>query len=373
MDVAAHTIFAALAGSHAHGTAREGSDIDVRGVCVAPMAVRVSLSQRFEQFEGLLDGALRDRVVPALRTHPSAARALGTKAECTVFDIAKFLSLCMAANPNALEILFADDADVLIETPAWATVRAARGIFLTRRVGETYSGYALAQLKRIRTHRSWLMNPPRAKPSRSDFGLPDAPTLSHKDRARVDQAVADRIRGYGLEDLELPRYLRVALTERLTLLETDLLAVAPADAHDAKRDAAMHALSLPPDAIAALGAERRYRAAMSHWESFESWKRERNPARAELEARFGYDTKHAMHLIRLMRMGIEILREGALRVRRPDAAELAAIRDGGMTYDALVAEAERLHATMHDAAAVSPLPASVDVGAVDSLLLALVT
>ena len=47
-----HTIFLALAGSQAHGTARQGSDVDVRGVCVAPMPVCVSLFKTFEQYEG---------------------------------------------------------------------------------------------------------------------------------------------------------------------------------------------------------------------------------------------------------------------------------------------------------------------------------
>lgn len=38
-----HTIFLTLAGSQAHGTAREGSDVDVRGVCIAPLRLRLSL------------------------------------------------------------------------------------------------------------------------------------------------------------------------------------------------------------------------------------------------------------------------------------------------------------------------------------------
>ncbi|AEZ66297.1 hypothetical protein phiTE_131 [Pectobacterium phage phiTE] len=36
----------------------------------------------------------------------------------------------------------------------------------------------------------------------------------------------------------------------------------------------------------------------------------RNAARHELEEKFGYDTKHAMHLVRLLRMSQEILETG---------------------------------------------------------------
>lgn len=42
-----------------------------------------------------------------------------------------------------------------------------------------------------------------------------------------------------------------------------------------------------------LDRERKYKSALNHWESFKSWERNRNPARAANEAKFGYDTKHA--------------------------------------------------------------------------------
>lgn len=97
----------------------------------------------------------------------------------------------------------------------------------------------------------------------------------------------------------------------------------------------------------------------------------RNPARAELERQHGYDTKHAMHLIRLMRMGLEVLETGDLRVRRDDADELSAIRDGAMSFDALLAAATGLQDSMEKAAATTRLPADVDREGVDDLLLAL--
>ena len=111
---------------------------------------------------------------------------------------------------------------------------------------------------------------------------------------------------------------------------------------------------------------------MKQWESYETWKAERNAARAELESRHGYDTKHAMHLVRLMRMGLEIVQTGELRVRRPDAEELNAIRDGALTYDELMETATVLQAKMEDAAGSSGLPADVDYARVDRLMFGLV-
>src|SRR5690606_17813414 len=99
---------------------------------------------------------------------------------------------------------------------------------------------------------------------------------------------------------------------------------------------------------------------MKHWDSYQAWKTHRNPARAELERQHGYDTKHAMHLIRLMRMGLEVLETGDLRVRRGDAYELSAIRDGAMTFDDLLTAANGLQKSMERAAAKTRLPADVD-------------
>lgn len=54
------------------------------------------------------------------------------------------------------------------------------------------------------------------------------------------------------------------------------------------------------------------------------------------------NTKHAMHLVRLLRMGVEALTEGKLYVRRPDAAELLTIRNGAWSYEQVVEYAEMM-------------------------------
>jgi hypothetical protein len=55
-------------------------------------------------------------------------------------------------------------------------------------------------------------------------------------------------------------------------------------------------------------------------------------------------------------------------VKRPDAAELLAIRDGKMTYDQLVAEAQHLEYLMREGPESSPLPAQLDEDSIDELL-----
>lgn len=373
-DVAEHTVFLTLAGSQAHGTAREGSDVDLRGVCIAPLRIRLSAFHAFEQYEGSVPETLATTVRAGIAAHETASRAAEIKTECVIFDIAKLVGLCVAANPNALEILFADERDWVLTTPLWRRLHDARAMFLTKKVRETFLGYAMAQLRRIETHRSWLLDPPKKKPVREDFGLPAAfGALSRDDQNRIEQSIAEKIRSYGLDDLDMPKASRIALNERIRQLYGDVLS-AQDDAHDARlREVAVRSLALPSDVVWVLNAEKRFRAAAKHWDSYIAWQAHRNPARAALERAHGYDTKHAMHLVRLMRMGIEALETGELRIRRDDAEALAAIRDGALSFDALRTEANVLRAAMDDAAARSTLPNDVDREAVDALLFSLVT
>ena len=367
-----HTIFLTLAGSQAHGTARQGSDVDVRGVCVTPLPVRVSLFKTFEQYEGELASGLAEQVIPRIKEHPTAAQGLGVKTECVIYDVAKFLSLCAAANPNALEILFANEADWLLAAPAWRRLHDQRMQFLTRKVQQTFLGYAMAQLKKIQTHRSWLLNPPARKPSREDFGLPaHGGTLSADDQNRIEQGIAEKVRSYCIDNVDLPKPARIALEARLDAFYRDTLSITTEHVEERLRAVATAALGIPSDVASTLNAEKRYRAALKHWDSYQTWQAQRNPARAELERSHGYDTKHAMHLIRLMRMGLEVLQTGELHVRREDAEELSAIRDGALSFEELLAMAASLQQSMEAAAPNAQLPPDVDYERVDGLLIAL--
>jgi hypothetical protein len=232
----------------------------------------------------------------------------------------------------------------------------------------------MAQLKKIKTHRSWLLAPPTKKPTREEFGLPVAnSTASRDDQNRIEQSIAETIRSYGIDNIDMPKATRIAVEERLEAFYRDALTATESDVEERMRAVATLTLHLPADVVVTLNAEKRYRAAMKHWESYQAWKAERNRARAELEAKHGYDTKHAMHLVRLMRMGVEILDRGELLVRRPDAAELQAIRDGVWSFNALLEQTEVLRIQMDNAAQRSALPADVDRTAIDALAFEMLT
>ena len=296
MDTPGTLIYETVHGSQAYGLATPASDVDLKGVLVGPAG----------WYHGYLGG-------------PEQVELSGDHVR---YELRKYFRLAAAANPTVLELLWTPQECHVHITPAGERLLAAREQFLSLRVKDSFSGYAMSQLGRIKTHRKWVMNPPQKEPQRADFGLPERAQISRDQLGAVEAMLADR----RLEPVDLS-------TNFLDILER----------------------------------ERRYRTARKEWDSFLSWQRTRNPRRSELEAKFGYDTKHALHLIRLLRMGLEIVATGRVLVRRDDRDELLGIKAGALSYDELMTRAETLGQQVHAAAATSPLPAAPDDAALDTL------
>lgn len=69
-----------------------------------------------------------------------------------------------------------------------------------------------------------------------------------------------------------------------------------------------------------------------------------------------------------MQTGLELLETGELRVRRTDADELIAVRDGALSYDDLLVRVTELELRTQAAARTTSLPGQIDLGFVDSLV-----
>lgn len=89
--------------------------------------------------------------------------------------------------------------------------------------------------------------------------------------------------------------------------------------------------------------------------------------RKQLVEKFGYDTKNAAHLIRLLRMAIEFLNEGRLYVQRPDAQNLLEIKRGEWTLEQVKKEADRLFILANEAYTKSYLKNDVDFNKINDL------
>ena len=257
-----NTIHRITAGSRLYGTAREDSDVDTRGVCLAPTEALLGLSQ-FKQYQG------------------------DSGDDFVIYELRRFCSLALAANPNILDILMTPEHMWQVSSTQWATIYKHRTSFLSQKVRYTFSGYAVSQLKRIQRHRRWLIDPPDHKPTQIEFG--------------------------GVWDGATFQFPKIA-------------------------------------------REREYRSAHEKWKNYQRWLKERNPKRATLEREFGYDVRHASHLVRLMLQCTELLRTGSYSpcLAGDSLDKVLDVLNGRWEYEALISWAGEMDDYLHTVTSVLP-------------------
>jgi predicted nucleotidyltransferase len=91
----------------------------------------------------------------------------------------------------------------------------------------------------------------------------------------------------------------------------------------------------------------------------------------ERSARHGYDTKYAMHALRIAHQGLELIEHGriTLPVPEPVNSQLMEVRRGDTPLEEIVAEIERLEAELEVAATSANLPPQADADAIDAFLI----
>lgn len=121
-DQSAHVIYRCIVGSRAYGLDLDASDTDRRGVYLPPAALHWSLYGVPEQLEN-------------------------AETEECYWELQKYLTLALKANPNVLETLYTP----LVEhaTPLAEELRGMRGAFLSKLVYQTFNGYAISQFRKI--------------------------------------------------------------------------------------------------------------------------------------------------------------------------------------------------------------------------------
>lgn len=347
ITVESRLILLALAGSQAYGTSTPQSDFDYKGVFIAPKEYYLG----FKTFEQKDTGWETE---PGTGLYPMLD---GVK-DCTVYELRKFLSLVGNNNPNILETLWMDREFYPHLSVVGEKLITYRSAFLSQKVRTSFAGYAYAQIKRVETHRKWLLNPPQKKPIPQDFGLDDQdyqPLTKVEINAFLEflyMLVRDCI-----EFLEPAEELRSLLLEKIDykgILKQHPLPEAVLSRVQEYTRASNNFIHL-------LHISQAYRRAIAEWDAYRKWSVERNQQRKALESKCGYDSKHMAHCIRLLRMGIEILTEGVLYVNRKkvgDSGYLLTIRNGDVAYEEVQQVASELFETIK--AVKSDLPEFVE-------------
>ena len=69
--------------------------------------------------------------------------------DTVIYGLKKFISLCSNCNPNVLEILGTKPEHILVETPEGKLLRDNVSLFISKRTIGSYGNYATAQLRRL--------------------------------------------------------------------------------------------------------------------------------------------------------------------------------------------------------------------------------
>lgn len=310
-------IFETITGSRAYGINNPDSDYDRIGV-VIPGKEYFFGFKKFEQY----DNFEYDR---------------------TLYNIHKVIQLIKSNNPNMMDLLWMPEKNIIFITPYWERIIENRDLFISKRIRYTYSGYAVSQLRRIKTHRKFLLNPPATPPTRKSFGLPKIsifPTIHLKSvlYAVIEIISKEEKHNFVRELDSIYSGYVIPLLERYIKEEEHKIAMEWLQLGIKSQSKAFLSLGtkyLKEEYLDMAMKEIKFYVANKEWTQYCSWKKHRNKSRATLEEKYGYDSKHAAHLIRLMRTGEEALKTGFVNVDRTniDANELKAIRKGAWTFD----------------------------------------
>jgi predicted nucleotidyltransferase len=162
----------------------------------------------------------------------------------------------------------------------------------------------------------------------------------------------------------LRKWARLALQGNPTVL---LLLYLPDDAVVVRTDAGKQLQQLAP-AFASRNAGRRFIGYLeAQRQRLVGERGQRDVNRTELVEQFGYDTKYAMHMLRLGHQGVEFLETGrlSLPMREPVRSHLMDVRRGGSSLAHVLAECTDLELRLSALLQSSPLPPQPDINSVE--------
>lgn len=333
-----NTIFLTIAGSHSYGLNTPESDIDEVGIAIPPTSYLLGV-HKFEQANKFKDEQ-------------------GNKVDKTIYDVRKAINLIADNNPNMISLLYYPTRCFRKVTQEWEKFLEIRSAFLSKKCRYSFQGYAFAQLERIKTHRSFMLNPVK-KPERKNFGLPEVSIFPETQVENISKLSEEYVPKHRLDDfhkeitsindtylvkafrkyIEDPiltdyaiREYKKGQTEYLRSLET----ISSMYLRDEYREMA--------------SKEMRYLTAYKNWRRYEDWKSDRNPKRKAIEEKCGFDAKHGTMLLMLSRQAVEILKYGELFVDRfnIDREELLNIKQGNVNFEYVMEEAKKCEIEMDE-------------------------
>lgn len=250
--------------------------------------------------------------------------------DTVVYGLKKYVQLLMKNNPSALEFLGAAEKNILYLSPVGKALRESKDLFLSKQVGYTFGQYATAQLRRLQNALARDQYPQAEKEKHLYDVLNHQIAHFNRQYTSFDE---NGIR-LNLEQSEASKEIH-QITMNINLKDYPLR-----------------------DFVHIYGE-------MSNVVKDYTKLNKRNRKKTDDKL-----FKHAMHLIRILKMGSEILEDGQIiTYRQKDRDELIGIRRGNYTFDEIFTMVNHYEEEHKKALAKSVLPEHPDRSKINKALM----
>jgi predicted nucleotidyltransferase len=338
-------IFECISGSKSYNLNTPESDTDIKGVFILP-------EEEFYKID----------YIPQISNSSN---------DIVYYELKRFIELLYKNNPNVLEMIYTSKEFIRIEHSLFEKIRNFS--FLTKKSIDSFSGYAITQVKRSKGLKKKIFNPlPEEKKTLLEY------CFITKEKMSINLL-------YWLKEHKLKQkycgLVKIPHMYNLYGLYYDY----SADKTNGKISLGFNGIikdknscdvclsSIPKDIklITYLYYNsNEYSKYCNEYKEYWEWKKNRNEVRYEntIKHKKNYDAKNMMHTFRLLEIAFEIAKYNKIIVKRHDREFLLTIRSGNFTYDELMEIINQKINLIEEFYINSKLPESLPLTKINNLL-----
>jgi hypothetical protein len=394
------------------------SDSDYRGIFIASQKDKLSLTKDYVNEIQPAKDDLKSRAEIISQINTLLNMNIPLDEDITLYEVEKFLKTSIENNPNIMDVLWSDNDSIFFKSKEAEIILNNKKLFTSQKIKDSFSGYALSQLYRIKSHHKMLTNNPEVN---KVFEL--VQDMYNEDkinfvwiREHFSGHLAVKITNITQEEYGLNKKLRLEDNQKTFLTWDEFVSISLTKKYDIKYisnykrpqlidyikvkdlyakklnidnymvfgniplreymlkyatfrtlgESVYNIFTLPPkqkygglfsvdgnmknnepkEVGEFLGSiivkKNDFKKQQDYIRKLWEWKCNRNEKRSELEKRFGYDVKHAGHLVRLLEGVKNIILTGEYKPRlEGDFLKFTRkIMSGHYSYEFLVNYAE---------------------------------
>ena len=140
------------------------SDSDFRGIIIAHPDTKIGLTGAIDQIEVKKgkDGTVPEEQQELIKElNKQLGMDMPMDEDIALYEIKKFVNLALENNPNIMDLIYADKEAVIYANKKGKKLLKNKDIFLSKKTKYTFSGYAMSQIHRAKSHYKMIVQYPK--------------------------------------------------------------------------------------------------------------------------------------------------------------------------------------------------------------------